>query len=51
VAHVGDDIYVTNAHFRLTMAEADFAAVRRNHQARAELCDKDHVIGIIAETG
>jgi DNA primase len=50
-ARMGDDIAVTNAHFRTTMAEVDFAAVRRNHLARAELCDKDHVIGIIAETG
>ncbi len=50
-ARMGDDIAVTNAHFRSTMAEVDFAAVRRNHLARAELCDKDHVIGIIAETG
>ena len=49
-ARVGDDIAVTNAHFRSSMAEADFAAVRRNHEARAELSDKDHVIGIVAGT-
>ncbi len=49
-ARMGDDIAATNAHFRESMAEADFAAVRRNHRARAELCDKDRVIGIVAET-
>jgi len=49
-ARVGDDIAATNSHFRTSMVEADFDAVRRNHQARAELSDKDHVIGIVAET-
>ncbi|QYE34249.1 DNA primase [Polymorphobacter sp. PAMC 29334] len=49
-ARVGDDIAATNSHFRMSMAEADFDAVRRNHQARAELSDKDHVIGIVADT-
>ena len=46
----GDDIALTNAHFRKSMAEADFAAVRRNREARAAMSDKDHVIGIVAET-
>jgi DNA primase len=49
-ARVGDDIVATNSHFRSSMAEADFDAVRRNHSARAELSDKDHVIGIVAES-
>ncbi len=49
-ARVGDDIAASNSHFRLSLAEADFDAVRRNHNARAELSDKDHVIGIVAET-
>ena len=42
---VGDDIAATNAHFRSSMAEADFAAVRRNHLARAELSDSERIIG------
>ncbi len=42
---MGDDIAATNAHFRSSMAEADFAAVRRNHLARAELSDSERVIG------
>lgn len=51
---VGDDIALTNAHFRSSMAEADFAAVRRNHLARAELSDSERVgqpvVGIVART-
>ena len=42
---MGDDIAVTNAHFRSSMAEDDFTAVRRNHRARAELADSERVIG------
>lgn len=42
---MGDDIAATNAHFRVSMAEADFAAVRRNHRARAELSDSERVLG------
>ena len=42
---MGDDIAATNAHFRSSMAEADFAAVRRNHSARAELSDSERIIG------
>ncbi len=44
-ARMGDDIATTNAHFRLSISEADFAAVRRNHRARAELTDIERVIG------
>ncbi len=34
-ARLGDDIAAANAYFRSSMAEADFAAVRRNHRRRA----------------
>jgi len=44
-ARMGDDITVTNAHFRISMAEDDFAAVRRNHDARAGLRDSERLIG------
>jgi DNA primase len=49
-ARMGDDIAAANSHFRYSLSEPDFDAVRRNHNARAELSDKDHVIGIVAET-
>ena len=42
---MGDDIAATNAHFRVSISEADFAAVRRNYRARAELTDSERVIG------
>ena len=46
-ARMGDDIAATNAHFRLSLADADFATVRRNHSARAELSDSERVVGEI----
>ncbi|MBV8972168.1 MAG: DNA primase [Sphingomonadaceae bacterium] len=46
-ARLGDDIAVTNAHFRTSMAEGDFAAVRRNHEVRAELADGEAVNGAV----
>ena len=42
-ARMGDDIAVTNAHFRSSLADADFVAVRRNHAARAHLSDIDRI--------
>ena len=42
---VGDDVTAINAHFRSSMAEADFADVRRNHRARADLSDSERVVG------
>lgn len=50
-ARLGDENTAVASHFRQSMAEAEFDAVRRNHRDRAELSDKDHVIGIVVETG
>ena len=49
-ARMGDETSAAASHFRLSLSEPDFDAVRRNHSARAELSDKDHVIGIVAES-
>lgn len=52
---MGDDIAVTNSHFRRNMADAEFDAVVRNHRARADLSNRDlvigdHAIGIVADS-
>ncbi len=49
-ARLGDDIAVTNAHFRISLDEAAFAAVRRNHETRAEMADSEVVNGAVGIT-